>query len=96
MNPLSRWLLLAVLCCCSLPALAEPPALKAEDSLATLLESYQGKRVTIRLQGAEELTGKVRLVTKDLLHLGELAGREYFDAVVDIHKVSAVIVRTRE
>lgn len=84
------------LCCLSLPALAEPPAVKAGDSLVSVLESYQGKRVTVRLQGNDELTGKVRLVTKDLLHLGELVSREYFDAVIDLHKVSAVIVRTRE
>jgi len=84
------------LCCLSLPTLAEPPAVKSGDSLATVLESHQGKRVTVRLQGNDELTGKVRLVTKDLLHLGELAGREYFDAVIDLHRVSAVIVRTRE
>jgi hypothetical protein len=80
----------------SLPALAEPPAIKAGDTLPTVLESYQGKRVAVRLQSGDELTGKVRAVTKDVLHLGELTGREFFDAVIDLHKVSAVVVRTRE
>jgi hypothetical protein len=78
------------------PVLAEPPVVKPGDSLQTLLEGYQGKRVTVRLQGADELTGKVRVVTKELLHLGELSGREYFDAVIELTKVSAVIVRAKE
>lgn len=84
------------LCCLNLPALAEPPAIKAGDTLPSVLESYQGKRVAVRLQSGDELTGKVRAVTKDVLHLGELTGREFFDAVIDLHKVSAVVVRTRE
>lgn len=88
------------LCLCSLlfaaPALAEPLAVKPGDNVHTVLEGLQGKRVTVRLQGADELTGKVRLVTKDLLVLGELSGREYFDAVIDVARVSTVIVRTKE
>lgn len=92
-----RPLILALgLACAAMPALAEPPAVKPGDTLATLLEGHQGKRVSVRLQGNDELTGKVRLVTKDVLHLGELSGREYFDAVIDLHKISAVIVRVRE
>lgn len=87
---------LAALCLAASTAFAEPPAVKPGDSLHSVLETYQGKRVSVRLAGGEELTGKVRLVTKELLHLGELAGREYFDAVIDLNKVSAVVVRTRE
>ena len=90
----------AVLYLCSVllaaPAFAEPPAVKPGDNLHAVLEAYQGKRVTVRLQGNDELTGKVRLVGKEVLHLGELSGREFFDAVIDLSKVSAVIVRTRE
>ena len=42
-----------------------------------------------------ELTGKVKFISKQLLHLEALAGREFFDALIDISKIEAVIVRTR-
>lgn len=31
-----------------------------------------------------------------LVQLGELSGREYFDAVVDVSRISSVIVRVKE
>ena len=75
---------------------AEVIAIKAGDTIQKVLEDRTGKRVTLRLQGGEELTGKVRTVTKELVHLGELSGREFFDAVLEVSRISAVIVRTRE
>ena len=75
---------------------AEPPVVKDGDTIANVLEGYKGKRVTIRLQGGEELTGKVRFISKELLHLGELTKREYFDAVIELAKVEAVILQVKE
>jgi len=83
----------------STAAFAEPlPTLtvKSGDTIQKLLEGCKGKRVTLRLQGGEELTGKVITITRELVHLGELMRREYFDAVVDISKVEAVIIRVKE
>lgn len=70
--------------------------IKAGDTIQKVLEDRKGKRVTLRLQGGEEMTGKVRTVTKELVHLGELSGRDYFDAVVDVSKISSVIIRVKE
>lgn len=75
---------------------AEEFAVKAGDTIQKLLEERKGKRVTLRFQGNEELTGKVRTVTKELVQLGELSGREFFDAVVEVSRISAVIVRVKE
>lgn len=75
---------------------ATPLAIKQGDTIQKLLERQKGKRVTLRLQGGEELTGKVIAITKELVHLEELMRREYFDAVVEIDKVEALIVRTKE
>jgi len=75
---------------------AEGFAVKPGDTIQKLLEERKGKRVTLRLQGNEELTGKVRTVTNELVQLGELSGREFFDAVVEVNKISAVIVRIKE
>lgn len=70
--------------------------LKAGDTIQKVLEQQKGKRVTLRLQGGEELTGKVSFVSRDLVQLEELSRREFYDAVVDVGKVEAVIVRARE
>ncbi|MBI5445550.1 MAG: hypothetical protein HY900_30590 [Deltaproteobacteria bacterium] len=74
----------------------EAPVVKAGDSIQKVLEGHQGKKVTVRLLAGEELTGKVKTVTNELLHLSGLTGREYFDAVVDVNRVQAVIVRVHE
>jgi len=94
-----RFLMVVVLFCCvnwSQAAIAAELSIKSGDSIQKLLEEFKGKRVTVRMQGNDELTGKVRTVTKDLLHLGELAGRDFFDAIIEINRISAVIVRVKE
>ena len=77
----------------SLPA--DPLAIDAGDDVGTLLNKYQGKRVTLRLVSGEELTGTVRLVSARLVHISELASREFYDAAVVTGSIAAVIVRTR-
>jgi 4-hydroxy-3-methylbut-2-en-1-yl diphosphate synthase IspG/GcpE len=71
-------------------------AVKPGDTIGKLLEDHVGKKVTVRLSAGEELTGKVKVVTKEVLHLGGLTGKEFFDAVVDVNKIQAVIVRVKE
>lgn len=46
--------------------------------------------------GYGEINGKVRTVTKELVQLGELANEEFHDSVVEIAKITAVIVKVRE
>ncbi len=67
----------------------------AGDKLQDVLSRQQGKTVKLRLAGGEEIEGKVALVGKDVVHLSGLTGREFFDAVVDLDRVQAVIVRAR-
>ena len=75
--------------------LAMPLAASAADIKATL-ESQKGKRVSLRLPAGEELVGRIASVEGGTVHLTELAGREYFDAVVEIDEISAVIFRAKE
>jgi len=92
-------LIMMILLAClgtSTAVLADVLTIKPGDTVQKLLEDRKGKRVTLRLQGGEELTGKVRTVTGELVQLGELSGREYFDAVVEVSRISAVIVRVKE
>jgi hypothetical protein len=77
-------------------ALAEDFAIKSGDTIRKVLESRVGTRVTLRLADGGELAGKVRVVSKKLVQLGELGGRDYYDGVIELDKISAVIVRVQE
>ena len=67
-----------------------------QDSMATVLKRLEGKAVRLRLAGSgEEVLGKLQKVGKELVHLSDLSGREFFDAVVRIDQVSAVSVQIR-
>lgn len=70
-------------------------AIKPGDTIQKQIAAHKGKKLTVRLQSGEELTGTVKEATNELLHLGELSGKEFFDAVIDISKVSAILVRNK-
>ena len=74
---------------------AAPIAINQGDTIQTQIEAQKGKKVTLRLLGGEEITGVVKGTTKELIHLGEVAGREAFDAVVEINTIAAVLIRTK-
>lgn len=79
--------------------LAAPPAvsaaeLKQDATIASVLEAAKGSKVTLRLVAGEEMTGKLAFVGDEVLRLVELTGREYFEAVIAIESVVAVISRT--
>jgi hypothetical protein len=66
------------------------------DTVETVLTSQGGKRVTLRLRSGQETTGTVVLVTQKVVHLSAVAGREYFDAIIPVEAIEAVLVRTRD
>ncbi len=88
-------ILLSILLTCGAVA-AEPLSLKPGDTLQTVLAGQQGKRVAVRLQGGEELTGKLTFVSGDLVQLEGLTGRDFYDAVIPLARIEAVVVRTRD
>ena len=60
-----------------------------------ILTGYEGKRVAVRLEGGEELEGTVTTVGDQLVHLSKLSKRDFYDAVIRIEKINAVIFRAR-
>jgi len=60
-----------------------------------ILASYEGKRVAIRLDGGEELEGVVTTVGDQLVHVAKLSKRDFYDAVIRIEKINAIIFRAR-
>ena len=75
---------------------AEPLAITGNDTIETVLTAQKGKRVTIKLKAGEDLTGIVGEVNKEVVQLRELTGKEYYDAVVVLKGIDAVIIRTHE
>jgi len=74
---------------------AEPLSVTGDDSIQSILSAHQGKRVTVKLKSGSELTGKVGEVNGEVVHLIELSGKEFFDAVASIKKIEAVVIRTK-
>ena len=91
---LAAAILLAAL---SLPAGAQDAKLevRSNDTVRTVLERQVGKRVSVVLTTGPELAGVVTSVGDKVVHLSELTGREFFDAVVNLDQVGAVVIRTR-
>jgi hypothetical protein len=79
------------------PAAAQAAELRIgqTDTIESVLRAQKG-RVTVRLRSGQELTGVVRSIDSKLLHLGALSGREFFDAIIPMEAVEAVIIRTKE
>lgn len=89
-------LLSAALACAAVPANGAELKIGAADTVQSVLAAQKGARVTVRVRSGQELTGVVREVNARVVQLGAVSGKEYFDAVVPLEAVDAVLVRTRE
>lgn len=69
--------------------------LGAVEAIASTLQKQVGKRVTLKLASGQELEGTVVKVGPTAVQLSQLAGKEFFDAVVRLDHVSALILRTK-
>jgi hypothetical protein len=92
------WVLLiaAALACASAPAASADFQIGSNESVESVLNAQKGKRVIVRLRSGQEITGTVRAVTGRLVQLGAVIGKEFFDAVVPLEAVDAVLVRTKD
>lgn len=103
MNRKACFILAAALCMAGSMAVSPQKAsageakieLKEGTTMRDVLAGRTGKRTTLRMQSGEEIEGTVVLVGDSLVHMTKLAGREFYDAVVDTGRISAVIVRVR-
>ncbi len=89
-------IIFAALLAVSAAGAAAPLTIGKGDTTATVLNAQKGNRVTVRLKSGEELTGKVVTVGDHVLQLGELSGKEFFDAAIPVDSIVAVIIRVRE
>lgn len=79
------------------PAAAADAAfdLNARHDLKELLTGQIGKRVSVRTDTGEALEGTVIKVGDHLLHISKLSGKDFYDAVVRIDKITSVTLRVR-
>jgi hypothetical protein len=70
--------------------------LKASAKLVDVLTENTGKRVALKLVSGEEVEGTVTAVGKELVHLSRLSGKEYYDAVISLDKITAVRMKMRD
>ena len=91
-------LTLAVVSCLPLPAAHAQDTkvdVRSGDTVKTVLERLVGQRVSLVLTTGPELAGIVTTVGDKVVLLKDLTNREFFDGVVSIDHIAAVIVRTR-
>jgi hypothetical protein len=87
--------LLTLVSSLSLGALAQSKVgFQNGDTPATVLQRQTGQRVELRLKSGDKIAGKVEAVGEKAVHLSALSGQEFFDAVVVLEDISAVVVRT--
>lgn len=68
---------------------------KPQDTPVAILIRLVGQKVELHLKNGEKIGGKVESASLDGVHLSNLAGQEFFDAVVASSEISAVVVRTK-
>ncbi len=68
---------------------------KKDYGIKEVLTGYVGKRVAIRLDGGEEMEGIVSSIGDHLVHISKLSKRDFYDALIRIDRIDAVIIRMR-
>lgn len=71
------------------------PNFNVQSSLSDNLGFFEGKTVTIHLTSGNSLAGIVGKVGDHSLHLQELVGKEFYDALVQVNKIEAIEVRAK-
>lgn len=69
--------------------------LNAAIPLADNLIALKGKTVTISLTSGQIMTGVVKDVQSNLLHLEKLSQKEFYDAIIRVDLIVAIEVRVR-
>jgi hypothetical protein len=91
--------LLAFMLGASVPLAAIAQDTKAEVKtvapMRDVLMANIGKRVAVRVGGDQEIDGTVTAVGASTVQLSKLAGKDFYDAVVNINSISAVVYKAR-
>ena len=67
----------------------------AATTVKDVLSENINKRVIVRMDTGDALEGTVSKVGDSLVHLSKISGRDFYDAVVRMDKISAVLFKVR-
>lgn len=67
----------------------------ASATVKDILSENINKRVIVRMDTGDTLEGTVSKVGDSLVHLSKISGRDFYDAVVRMDKISAVLFKVR-
>jgi len=70
--------------------------LKLNTTMSGVLTENTGKRVALKLESGDEVEGIVTKVGHNLVYVTRLAGKEFYDLVVSLDKISAVQMKLRD
>ena len=73
----------------------EKPGLNPSLSLKDNLASNIGKRVSLMISAGESVEGTIEKVGDHFVLMSKLSGKEFYDALVRIDEVKAVVFRAR-
>ena len=93
---LSVWIAAAVVACSASVTSAADLKIGASDSVQSALTAQKGTRVTLRTRSGQDITGAVREVNANVVQLGAVGGKEFFDALVPLSAIDAIYVRVKE
>lgn len=73
----------------------EKPSFNPSTSLKDNLASNVGKRVSLMISTGESVEGTIEKVGDHFVLISKLSGKDFYDAVVRIDEVKAVVFRAR-
>ena len=71
------------------------PNLNVQASMTENLRALSGKTVSVHLASGNSLSGLVGNVGDHHLHLQELVGKEFYDAMICVKHIEALEVRAK-
>ena len=71
------------------------PNFNVQASMTDNLSAFSGKTVSVHLTSGNSLSGVVGNVGDHHLHLKELVGKEFYDALVCMKHIEAIEIRAK-
>lgn len=65
------------------------------DTLASVLKKQADKTVTLKMVSGQDITGKLQSVGDHVVYISRIRGIEYYDAVIDLDDILAMVVRVK-
>jgi len=76
-------------------AAEEGPGFNAFIGMKENLLLNVGKRISVKLTTGEAIEGTIVKVGDQSVHLSKLSGRDYYDAIVRLDRIEAIIFKAR-